>query len=78
MLFRNIISIEVINFNNECIRSSLRDNVYTSFKQVSKISEKNLSTEEIKAPNNLVKKDVDIQKTGKGNNNVILNGSDNI
>ena len=45
----------------------------------SKISEKNLSKEEVKALNNLVKnKDVVIQKADKGNNGVILNKSDYI
>ena len=45
----------------------------------SKISEKNLSKEEVKALNNLVKnKDIVIQKTDKGNNVIILNRSDYI
>ena len=76
MLFRDINSLKVINLNKECFKSNLRDNTYTSFKQVSKISEKNLSKEEVKALNNLVKnKDIVIQKADKGNNIVILNSS---
>ena len=68
MLFRDINSLEVSNLNKECVKSKLRDSTYTSFKQVSKISEKNLSKEEVKELNNLVKnKDIAIQKTGKGN-----------
>ena len=51
---------------------------YTSFKQVFKISEKNLSKEEVRALNNLVKnKDIAIQKADKSNS-VILNRSDYI
>ena len=76
MLFRDINSLEVSNLNKECVKSRLRD-AYRSFKEVSKISEKNLSKEEVKALNNLVKnKDVVIQKADKGNNIVILNRSD--
>ena len=54
MLFRDINSLEVSNLNKECIKSRLRDSANTSFKQVSKISEKNLSREEVKALNNLI------------------------
>ena len=46
-------------------------------KQVSNISEKNFSKEELKALDNSVKnKDIVIQKVDKGNNVVILNRSD--
>ena len=79
MLFRDINSLEVSNLNKECVKSRLPDSAYTSFKQVSKISEKNLSKEEVKALNNLVRnKDIVIQKADKGNNIVILNRSDYI
>ena len=78
MLFRDINTLEVINLNNACIKNKIGDSAYT-FKQVSRISEKNLSKEEVKALNNLVKnKDVVIQKADKGNNGVILNKSDYI
>ena len=77
MLFRDINSLGISNLNKECVKSRLRDSAYTSFKQVSQISEKNLSNKEVKALNNLVKnKDIVIQKAGKGNNIVILNRSD--
>ena len=77
MLFRDMNSLEVSNLKKECVKSRLRDSTYTSFKQVSKISEKNLSKEEVKALNNLVKnKDIVFQKADKGNNIVILNRSD--
>ena len=69
MLFRNINSLEFCSLKKECVKSRLRDSAYTSFKQVSKISEKILSKEEVKPLNNLVKnKDIVIQKVDKGNN----------
>ena len=69
--------MEVSKLNKECVKSKLRDSASTSFKQVSKISEKNLSIEEVKALSNLVKnKGIVIQKADKGNNIVILNKSD--
>ena len=79
MLFRDINGLEVGNLNKECANSRLRDSAYTSFKQVSKVSQKNLSKEEVKAPNNLVKnEDIVIQKVDKGNNIVVLSRSDYI
>ena len=41
--------------DKECVKSRLRDSAYSSFKQVSRISDKNLSREDAKALNNLVK-----------------------
>ena len=67
--------MKVSNLKKECAKGRLRDSAYTSFKLVSRISEKNLSKEEVKTLNNLVKnKDIVIQKADKGNNIVILNG----
>ena len=78
MLFRDINTLEVVNLNNACIKNKIGDSAYT-FKQVSRISEKNLSKEEVKALNNLVEnKDIVIQKTDKGNNVIILNRNDYI
>ena len=55
------------------------DTAYPSFKQVSKISEINLSREKVKTMNNLVKNEyLVIWKTGKGNDIVILNRGDYI
>ena len=69
--------MEVSKLNKKCVKSKLRDSASTLFKQVSKISEKNLSIEEVKALSNLVKnKGIVIQKADKGNNIVILNKSD--
>ena len=63
----------------KCVKNRLRDSAYSSLKQVSKISDKNLSREEVKTLNNVVKnKDLVIQKADTGNNIVILNRSDYI
>ena len=79
MLLRDINSLKFINRNKECVKSRLQGSTYTSFKQVSKISQKILSKWEIKALNNLIKnKDIVIQKANKGNSIVILNRSDYI
>ena len=79
MLFREITSLDIGDINKECVKSRLRDSAYSSFKQVSRISDKNLSREEVKALNNLVKnKDLVIEKACKGNNIAILNRSDYI
>ena len=48
--------MKVSNLNKECVKSRLGDSAYTSFKQVSNISEKNLSKEEVKTLNKLLKK----------------------
>lgn len=62
MLFREITSLDIINFSKELVKSRLRDITDTLFKQVFKISDKHLSAEEVKALNNLVKnKDFVIQ-----------------
>ena len=54
MLFREITSLDIDNFNEECVKSRLRDSAYSSFKQVFQMSDKNLSKERVKALNNLV------------------------
>ena len=77
MLFREITSLNIGDFNKECVKSRLRNNVYSSFKQASRMSDKDLSREEVKALNNLAKnKNLVIQKADKGNNIIILNRSD--
>ena len=58
--------MEVCNLDKECVKSRLQDSAYTSFKQVSEICEKNLSKEEVKALNNVVKnKDTVLQDPSK-------------
>ena len=66
MLIRDIPRLENSKFNKKFLKSRLRDSPYLSFKQVSKIFEKNLSTKE------------SIQKADKANNIVSFNRSDYI
>ena len=73
MLFREINSFDIGDFNKEFVKSRLRDSAYSSFKQVSRISNKNLSREQPKTLNNLVKnKDLVIQKADKGNDIIVI------
>ena len=79
LLFRYINSLHFLNFNKKFVKSRLWDYAYSSFKQVSKISEKNLLHEEINALKNLIEyKYLVIQKAVKGNNIVVLNKNDYI
>ena len=66
MLIRDIPRLENSKLNKKFLKSRLRDSPYLSFKQVSKIFEKNLSTKE------------SIQKADKANNIVSFNRSDYI
>ena len=78
-LFRDANSLNSSSFDKECVKSRLQDCAYSSFKQVSKISDKNLPDEEIKPLKNLIEnKDLLIQKADKGNTIVILNKNDYI
>ena len=77
LLFGDVNSLNFSSFDKECVKCRLRDCAYSSFKQVSKISDKNLPDEEIKALKNLIEnKDLVIQKADKGNNIVTLNKND--
>ena len=66
MLIRDIPRLENSKLNKKFLKSRLRDSPYLSFKQVSKIFEKNLSTKKR------------IQKADKANNIVSFNRSDYI
>ena len=66
MLIRDIPRLENSKLNKKFLKSRLRDSPYLSFKQVSKIFEKNLSTKKR------------IQKAEKANNIVSFNRSDYI
>ena len=55
MLFREITSLNIGDFNKECAKSSLRDSAYSSFKHICRISDNNRSREDAKALKNLVK-----------------------
>lgn len=79
LLFRYSNSLHFLNCNEKFVKSRLRDYAYSSFKQVSKISEKNVLYEEIKALKNLSEyKYLVLQKAGKGNDIVVLNKNDYI
>ena len=70
---------EVPNYDKEFIRSRLRDCVFTSFRDSSKITENNLSKDEHLDLKDLIKnRDLVIQKTDKGNTVVIFNKNDYI
>ena len=47
LLFRDVNSLNFLSFDKECVKCRLRDCAYSPFKQVSKISNKNLPDEEI-------------------------------
>ena len=67
------------SFDKGCVKSRLRDCPHSSFQPVLKVSDKNLSVEEVKAFKNLKEnKDLVIQKTNKDNTVVILNKNDYI
>ena len=73
LLFREVDSSNLLIFDKQCVPRRLQDSVYSSFQQVSKIFDKNLPDEEIKALTNLTEnKDLVIQKADKGNSIVIL------
>ena len=78
VLFREV-SLNLLSFDKKCVTRRLQDSVYSSLQEVSKIFEKNLPDEEIKALKNLTEnKDLVIQKADKGNGIVILNKNDYI
>ena len=79
LLFRDVNSLNFSSFDKECVKCRLLDCAYSSFKQVSKISDKDLPGEEIKALKNLIEnKDLVIQKADKGATIVILTKNDYI
>ena len=79
LLSRDIDLCEVPSYDKEFIRSRLRDFAFTSFRDLSKINENNLSKEELLALKELIKnKDLVIQKVDKGNTVVILSKNDYI
>ena len=55
MLFSETIRSDIGSCNKKYVKSRLLDSAYSSFKQVSRIFDKNLSRQEIKALDNLVK-----------------------
>ena len=77
LLSRDVNSLNFSSFDKERVNSRLRLCTYSSLKQVSKISEKNLPDEDIKALKNFIEnEDLVIQKAAKDNTIVILNKND--
>ena len=65
MLFREINSLDIGNFNKECVKSRLKESAYSSFKQVFKTSNKHLSIGEAKFCDQLLKLLTNIEYTIK-------------
>ena len=80
LLFRDVNSLNFSSFDEDCVKSRLRDCAYSSFTQVSKTLDKNLRDEKKKKDlqNLNENKDLVIQKSEKGNAIVILNKNDYI
>ena len=77
LLFSDVNSVTFSSLDKECVKSRLQDCAYWPFKQVLKISDKNLLDEELKALKNLFENmDLVIQKADRGNTIVILNKDD--
>ena len=67
LLFRDVNSLTFSYFDKEYVKIRLRDCAYSSIKQVSKISDKNLPNEKIKVLTTLIKiKNLVIQSADKG------------
>ena len=77
LLFRDIDLLDIPRTDRDFIQGRLRDCAFTSYRDVDKNIDRNLSKEEHFALNTLVKnKDLIIQKADKGNTVVILNKKD--
>ena len=77
LLFRDIDLLDIPRTDRDFIQGRLRDCAFTSYRDVGKNIDRNLSKEEHFALKNLVKnKDLIIQEADKGNTVVILNKND--
>ena len=77
LLFRDIDLLDIPRTDRDFIQGRLRDFAFTSYRDVGKNIDRNLSKEQHFALKNLIKnKDLVIQKADKGNNVVILNKND--
>ena len=77
LLFRDIDLLDIPRTDRDFIQGRLRDCTFTSYRDVGKNIDRNLSKEEHFALNNVVKsKDLIIQEADKGNTVVILNKND--
>ena len=79
LLYRDINSLRISNFDLDCIKARLRDSTFSSYKETSKFMEKNLPKAEFDALKSLIRnKELIIQKADKGNTVVLLNRKDYI
>ena len=79
LLYRDINSLTISNFYLDCIKATLRDTTFSSYKETSKFREKNLPQAEFDALKSLIRnKELIIQKADKGNTVVLLNRKDYI
>ena len=77
LLFRDIDLLDIPRTDRDFIQGRLRDCAFTSYRDVGKNIDRNLTKEEHFALKNLVKnKDLVIQEADKGNTVVILNKND--
>ena len=79
LLYRDINSLRISNFDLDCIKAQLRDSAFSSYKETSKFMEKNLPKAEFDALQFLIRnKELIIQKADKGNTVVLLSKKDYI
>ena len=79
LLYRDINSLKISNFELDCLKARLRDSAFSSYKETSKFMENNLPKAEFHALQSLIRnKELIIQKVDKGNKVVLLNRKDYI
>ena len=79
LLYRDINSLRISNFDLDCIKARLRDSEFSSYKETSKFTKNNLTKAEFVALKFLIRnKELIIQKADKGNTVVLLNRKDYI
>ena len=79
LLYGDINSLRISNFDLDCIKARLRDSTFLSCKETSKFMENNLPKAEFDALKSLIRnKELIMQKADEGNTAVLLNRKDYI
>ena len=79
LLYRDINSLRISNFDLDCTKARLRDSAFSSYKETSKFTENNLPKAEFDDLKSLIRnKELIIQKADKDNTVVLLNRKDYI
>ena len=79
LVYRDINSLRISNFDLDCIKARLRDSAFLSYKETGKFMENNLPKDELDAIKSLIRnKELIIQRAHKGNTAVLLNRKDYI